>query len=568
VAGCSNFRSESDSLPTKAPTVASPLPTPSPSATPVPFLEPRWGDQIFFDREPEIELIVDTERPIQTQSPAIVAAEVLGSGIEEIHFVAVEQIDDDLRIVSFEPATNSVQHAPATSERWRLGLNEVQHVWPGDGWFLSNGESSQVVTLNSSSRAGGDGDNLIVDCDVITSEGNPLELSVFFDPVTGMFVEARETLSGVKFEFDGAFQFQAHELILSGQEVLDSRPGSPIEIGDPQELRLEKRALEPGVYSVGFIVTAAGEEPALETVSVNLESSILFDGYRTFVEPVEGYSFLYPESWPYPKVEGSTVVKGGTENDLFLTVTTYPDLGDKTAEDLKRETLDTFGNVQVLFEDIVRVDDVGGLWTAYGYESPTGQRTGVFLTVLRERRGYIIDLDGRTEEEDSILEIMSTISSQWRYRPDGLRAKLGNWRRVTVDGLSISVPVSSNVVRLDNGWTRFTGSSPGAFFAIRETSVPGDTEGQLIEHWLDVASEGVGDFQRSRLYETNFAGMVWERADFSYMNSSEREIDGFIMTAEFSGRSVITWVEAPGDIIGELESSEFLISLASVSPDR
>jgi hypothetical protein len=243
-----------------------------------------------------------------------------------------------------------------------------------------------------------------------------------------------------------------------------------------------------------------------------------------------------------------------------------PDIGDRGADQLKREAIESYGSIQILFEDLISVGGSGGLWTAYGYDSVDGPHTGVFVVMVHEGTGYIIDVDGRTENETELLETIGVLTDSWQFRPAGRQKRLGNWVQESLEEFEVAVPADYGYTGLENGWHRFSAEEAATFVAVRTESGDGGPLGQRHKQWLDVAGASAADFVGNEPYEIEYAGQRWLRSDFSYGDPLGDVVMGSIVGKTVEGRLIFTWSEAPATVFEALDQEVFSMVAADVRP--
>ena len=227
------------------------------------------------------------------------------------------------------------------------------------------------------------------------------------------------------------------------------------------------------------------------------------------------------------------------------------------------QALTQFGDVTVLYENEVPVDDTGALWTAYGYEGPDGPHTGILLAFIHDDVGYTVDLDGLETAEQQTINLMSILSDTWLFRPDIVAPRAREWQAFLFDDLAMPVQASYYQQELENGWLRFSVGDGISFLAARTIPLGRDDLSDVVKHWRDVATRGVTDFTMSEDYPFTLNEREWSRTDFVYEREDGMQIQGFILVAEFDDRAVVFWAEMPISRYPS-QSAQFLLSVAGL----
>jgi hypothetical protein len=209
----------------------------------------------------------------------------------------------------------------------------------------------------------------------------------------------------------------------------------------------------------------------------------------------------------------------------------------------------------------IGTEALGGLRTAYGYESPeNGPRTGVFLTFLEDGVGYVVDMDGPRTEETTTLAYVNTIAATWQFLPERLGFGPELWSVLNVGEFRMHYP-NELAYQEFNNWHRFAADAQ-TFAAVR-VQTAGRTPAEVMTGLLQTASEGVAGFTAAEPQRLYYGGYLWERNDFSYTDANGSVIRGMLLSRQENGTEIAFWAEAPdppGDIVARL----FLPITASV----
>ncbi len=536
------------------------VPTPTPTPTPVPagaLPHARTGDGPPLRLQ--MALVSASNDAASAQHPAYVEAEVAGFGLARLVRLAGRyEPDGRRRLVVYE-------EIPPAAESWRDGVHEFYTVWPAEAAFLSDALSGDFVVAWP---AGQDGGQREVRGRFRRVAGEDfIDAMLLFDLESGRLRGAWNVSDGSHELFpELGSEFQVSNFYLAADGGLAAEPGVTLVFNEAGQLFFERRPLASGAYFLGFAAeTAAGERrEALADVTVNNDA--LLPGYRVYLDLQQGFQFLYPAGWPAPAVGGGWLFTGDPAGHSRLTVTLHPDAATSTPAGLKSQALATFGAVDMLFEDEALLGGEGGvgsLRTAYGYDSPDGPHTGVFMTFIRDGLGYVIDVDGLATDEAATLEFVRVLNERWVFRPWAAGRQPGRWVALATEDFTTSVPVDYSYARLDSGWQRISAGDGASFLALRVGPQASEDTLDSVEQWLGLAGKGVDGFVRSEGYPFLLAGNVWTRADFVYP-AGDDAIWGFVMATNIAGREVVAWGEASAGRFAEYESQVFLVMVAGL----
>jgi hypothetical protein len=515
--------------PSVIPTRLPPLPTPNP---------PPYSEPVVL-----LSLFVPENALVNAQYPAFVEAELIGRGVESVAQIAGQNEENGrqrvLSLSSFEP-DDVADGRPAV---WREGVHELPLVWTAEADVLSDGGSKEyVVFLDEGNNA---------ELPVVAGryrragDGTLLDVRLLVDPSVGAPVLVHDVASGGTFDPRPGDEFQPYVFFLGEGGQIVTEPGQTLVFDAAKQLGYARQLVPAGSYFLGAMATIPGSPALIETVDFIVEDVPLVPGFRAYLDPDDGFQFLYPAGWPVPAGSEDRLTSGNSSGSIVLNITLLRDIGDRAADRLKRETIESFGSIQILFEDLISIGAGGGLWTAYGYDSSDGPHTGVFVILTDNEIGYIIDVDGRQDSEELLLEIVQVLTDSWTFRPAGKSNLLGDWVRYSVSGLNVTVPADHTLSALENGWQRFSAEGDNAFVAVRIEDGRDVELEQRHGHWLDVAGASVDDFAASASYEVERSTQKWIRSDFSYSDLSGNTVLGSVTGKSMDGRLIFVWSEAP-----------------------
>ncbi|HSH00957.1 MAG TPA: hypothetical protein VLL52_00470 [Anaerolineae bacterium] len=238
-------------------------------------------------------------------------------------------------------------------------------------------------------------------------------------------------------------------------------------------------------------------------------------------DTTHGFQFLYPAEWGNIQqtaagCEGVDVLACAQPiADTTMHLTRYTDLSPRMqVADWRNSVLAQFGGVDLLFERAITLDGVPALWTAYGYDGPTGPRIGVFIATIVSGNGYLLDIDGPAEVESSITLWTDEIAQSWLFRGADIQRRPPQWQIQTVANITATIPTNWSYQAV-NGWYRWGWSaSPGGFAALR--TQPSDDLAPLLGRLLRDAATGVTNFQADPATTARWGPADWTTVTFRY----------------------------------------------------
>lgn len=535
------------------------------------FLQTYHGAGLADVPRPEFHIVNVLDTVAGVQKPAYMDVEIIGRDIESVVLISGRYAPDGrLRLTQFDNLIPEPSYLADGSQLyvWRDGVHRDFFVWDTEATYLydgSNGDyvvmwptsyESPLYTVEGGFRRAGTGDYV--------------EANLVFDTVTGQlnrvwgFQSSKKSAPHEIFPETGD-EFQIYNLYLSGAGEFQSEPGVRLFFDSEQQLAYDWRPLPSGDYFLGFSARSIAGETADTFTDFTVDNGNLLPGYVAYLDPYQGFQFLYPAGWYKPGYHDAQLYTGDLAGQSWLYVTLYPDAGRAVAADLRRQTLELFGAVDVLYEENVIAGGVPGLLVAYGYNGAEGPQTGVFFTFVRDGFGFVVDLDGPAAVEDENLQIIRTIIDSWQFQPVGFGLQPGNWATVELDDFSVSVPSEYNYEELSNGWQLFSAADNVTFVALRADPVSGDDRPMLARYWTDIAGQDVRNFNAGEIYRFSLANMSWARSDFSYSSEDGSAIRGFIIATIAGGQDVVAWAEAPAAQFDHLEGTVFLVAISDMT---
>ena len=194
---------------------------------------------------------------------------------------------------------------------------------------------------------------------------------------------------------------------------------SPTLIINPTGLLfLEEREVENGRYQLGIIAESSAGEMAETFTSVNVHHTPITSTNPTHIDPYHAIAFRYPANWTEP-TRNAIVQSGNISNTVAASISFHSPLPNGgNALSLKQDALHRFGDVHLLFEEGIVLDQRRGLRTVYGYKDAASElHTGVLLTAVNNNIGIIIDIDGLQANEAETLATATLIQESWQFLP-------------------------------------------------------------------------------------------------------------------------------------------------------
>jgi hypothetical protein len=494
--------------------------------------------------------------------PVFTAFELAGRQIEHVQVAAWRIEEGGARLVStaFLPPEPQLAAENAPSPRWRDGVHEGFYIWDTRAAYLSDGQAGEFVVLWPVAP---DSSDLLVPGRLETEDGAVVEhAALHFDGATGSLRATWDLAGSLPRRLNpgpGAV-FSPYVYRQTAEEGLLPGGGAAIQFGETGPAYL-LQALPVGDYQLQFTAATSGGAATIAEaeIAVNNEG---FDGATsTYLDPYAGFQFALPAGWDPPRYEDGRLVSASADGSIVLVVSRYPATGRRTSE-LRAQTLEQFGAVNTVFAESRPVAGSRGELVAYSYEGDGGARTGVFNAFIAGENAYVVDVDGPASVEAETLAVLEQITASWLSRPLGVGHVPGSWRALELPAFTASVPKDYSHQSLANGWELF--SDEGRFVALRREPATGQSRAARVQHWLDVADEGVAGFVQEPLFQFELGGRGWVRADFTY-ERDEQQVRGLVMTTVADGEEIAAWIEAPAAQAGELIDALFLALVAEAA---
>jgi hypothetical protein len=518
----------------------------------------------FIEPDVSLNLVVPENALVNVQYPAFVEAEIVGRGVASIARIAGQRdADGRQRLLEIETLAPIEANDEGAGD-WPEGVHELPLVWTVEADALNDSVNQEYVVLmpygENNEQLAGDGSYQQVGKEI--QDG----VRLLIEPGAGSASLLQDVASGMTFVPRPGDEFRPDVLYLGDGGQLVSEPGKALVFDEAGQIGYERQLLPAGGYFLGISTAILNGETMTEAVDFIIQDVPLLPGYRAYLDPSYGFQFLYPAEWPVPALNDGRLTSIQPAGTMELNITRLPGAGGRGVAQLKREVIQSFGSIQVLFEDLIAVDGDGALWTAYGYDSVDGSHTGVFVILVDGETGYVIDVDGRAENEAQVLELVKVLADSWTFRPAGSENRLGSWVQESAGDLEVAVPADFDTMTLENGWYRFSAQDKNAFVAIRMEAGSDGELGQRHQYWLNAAGAGSDDFARNDPYVVEWADKRWLRSDFSNTNLLGNVVMGSLVGKFVDGQTIFIWSEARANEFEALDKEVFDNVSADVRP--
>lgn len=526
---------------------------------------------------PEFNITYVLDHNVGVQKPAYMEVEIIGRDIENVVLIGGRyEADGRLLLLEYDNLIPEPTYLPDGSQlyEWKDGFHDDFFVWQTTSTYLYDANQGDYVTMWPTDyesplysvvgryrRAGAQ---------------NYFDANLVFDTGTGLFDSAwtyqAEAKSAPNEIFPAAGdEFQVYNQYLDDNGDLTYEPGVSVFFDENLQVYYTWLPVPSGQYFLGFSAETIAGETAEAFEDYTVDNDNIIDGYQAYLDPYEGFQFLYPDNWYSPTYDSVQLYTSDFDSQSFLYITPYPDVAGN-AQALKQQTLTTFGAVDVVNEQNVTVGGMPGLFTAYAYEGDDGPHTGMFLTFVDSNKnlGFVVDLDGPASAEDANLTIIQQVIDSWVFQPAGFGLHAGNWAVLEGGDFQVTLPSDFTYEELESGWQLFSSSDSVSFVALRNDPATGDEPTVIVEDWAETAAtDGDGNplpgFSASEAYRFPFGNVAWARVDFEYENSDGDTVWGFLMATVVGDQDVVAWAEAPQDTFNELETSVFLVAISDLT---
>jgi hypothetical protein len=561
LSGCVFQTTKGAPAPTIEPT-ARPIevePSPEPTITSIPSdRHPESGNEALSSTSLFSQLIDDYQ--VSLEYPAIIDVEIAGRGILGVDRLVMKKGEDRYLVLLREDfSPNHVGQSESGS--WSEGIYEFKEIWTPEAFYLTNGTDGDFVTVQ---RPQGE-EKITIAAKYRESESGILrDVYLVYDGPGDRPSTVRDQESDRSIRLTSGSEIQVWNSYISPSMELVEEPIINLTPDDAGRLVLEKRPLPAGEYAIAYRAQTESSDKWSELINIEISETVFSPDLAVWVFPAEGIQFKLPVGWAEPDLEGGRIWASDPLGQIEMSLTIHPDIGLNGPEELRSLALQYFGPVSVLYQDQTAAGGWGALRSVYAYDAEDGSHTGVFLTLVRDGVGYVLDLDSAGVDESELQSLADTIMGGWRFRSSGLSGAHGKWIKVDSGDLLYYKPVDYIQENLENSWNRAVSRDGRSFLALRS-----DPTGQAslllqLDRWRQVAAFKVTDFKSSELYNYEIGGLNWHRLDFEYQGADGQSSAGFLMGSSGIGRQTFVWAEAPGEDYDSFFNDVFRLMISSI----
>ncbi len=537
---------------------------------------PSWQQALhaFYDASaqqfppPQGQVAVQGSGSAGAQQPVLLGLELRAANVDGAALIALRQESDGRQRLMYRDTLGPAASPNAAADAWPDGVNQREYIWDTTAHYIgdgANGDFAPLWPLQSNPRLFS-----VPALYLPAQEGaESREAALFFDAVSGQLQSVWQTGSNANAPLQvlpsAGDSFQLYSVYLTDENELAYEPGVTLVYSDGVQISFDRFPLPSGNYQIGLVAGAMGSSQLAAATDVTISNDDLTPGYQAYLNADYGFQFLYPQGWPEPVFDGRRMATAGSQRGPALAVSVYPEIGSATAAQLKSQTLESFGEIDVLHEEEVTVGGEAGLLTAYGYNGDDGPHTGIFVAFVNTARsvGYIFDVDGLALDEAMTIEIADHLVQSWRFPPVSSGSWPDQWLPTSLGLLTITLPAAYGHETLDNDWELFKDGTN--FLAVRTDEITGEGRAAIAGHWAEVASRGVEAFVSAEPEPFALAGTIWSRVEFSY-EDEEGPVSGFILATIYGGEEVVAWAETPAEIFDQLVTEQYLVAVAGALP--
>lgn len=522
---------------------------------------------------PEFKIVNVLSDNAGSQNPGYMDVEITGRDIENVVLFNGRYEGGKQHLLQFDYLLPEPTHLEDGSllYEWKDGVHKDFFVWNTEGIYLSDstGKGDYVVMWPTEYNSP---QYTVRGQFIRAGSSTPFDANLVFDSnqqkLTGVWTFQAEARSAPNEIFpEAGDQFRIYNSFIDDSGNLTSEPGVTITFDDNKLVYYDWRPLPSGNYFLGFRATNISGQTASDSHDFKVTNDNLDPGYKGYLDPYKGFQFLYPDSWYTPSYQDTLLYTYDiATSSTLMRITLYPEVGEATADDLKAQTLEQFGNPTIVQEVDVSIGGVDGKGTVYSYQADTGDdHTGAFLAFVNDGTGYVVDIDGLSDNSEANINALNKIIDTWVFQPVGFGLQPGNWASVEASNFTVQLPSNFSYEELDSGWQLFSSDDGYSFVALRTDPASGDELKEVVQGWVDVAGDGVDSFAAGDAYRYSLGENAWARVDFTYTADDGTDLQGFIMATIVDDQEVVGWAEAPVDAFAGLENSVFLVSIADLS---
>lgn len=503
---------------------------------------------------------------VGANDPALVGVQLRTLTEEEVN-LAVLHVEEGgrERLLALEQLLPGAATSPGAT--WPIGVSQTEVAWDATAPYLSSGANGDFTPLWP---VPGEASLLMAPvrytaADGATAQEAALLLEASSGALHGVWQSGGEGDAPGVVALAAGDSLQLLNFYLEADARLSAEPGVTLVYSDGVDIKVELFPLPTGDYRLGLVAGEGGQGAWVASQPVAVNNEELTPGYQAYLNATYGFRFLYPLAWPAPFFDGQQVVTTAEDRGPTLMVSIYPETAARNAAQLKTQALEIFGELDLLYEEAVRIGEEEGLFTVYGYDAADGPHTGVFVAFVHDGTGYVVDVDGLALDEETTVETARQVVASWRFVPIRSGAWSDAWRLTQTGAFSVTLPVSYTHSTLENGWELFRDGD--RFLALRRDAVSGEGLSEIADHWANVAAAGVEGFEAEVSEAYTLGRSVWSRVTFGY-EGDDGAVAGLILATVYGGEEIVAWVEAPAAALDPLMDEQLLAVVAGLLPPR
>lgn len=531
------------------------------------FLSSYYSDGIAQAPVPSLQLINKTNSTAGLQDPLLLQLQLASQQTTAVQWIAgLRHADGRRQLLSSQllPAT-AVDGPP--SGAWPAGWHELSFEWHTDANYLydaqNNGDYALMWPIPLSQQL------TAVHGQWQRADGSQTA------PASALFDRATQQMVGLwQLSADGRVarplfpqsgdSFQLNHYFYA-EEGWQSEPGSTLYFDGNQQIYWRSAPLADGPGFFGVVAHNLAGQTAVQLLDFTIANADVQQAANLYIQPDLGFKFLYPEPWPAPLPNHDWQWSSHLTNTQLL-ISYYPNLEPQlTLAQFKQQTLQQFGQVDLLFESERLVAGRPSLLTAYGYNDESGDaRSGLFLLFIDpQQNGFVLDIDGPQSDEAALLATLGLIADTWEFADTAVG--LPSWQQAQDAPFQMAFPPDFSQQTVGD-WYKFS-RQPDTFMAWQLLPEPADSVALMAE-WVQTIGQGLQTFNARPPYLLPLNGQAWARTDFSYDVADGVTIWGFVMVRVEAGQLLMAWAEAPGATYNELAPGPFMTMAADLRLKR
>lgn len=357
------------------------------------------------------------------QAPTYLDVQIKGNDIASVILFAGRYENGQRRLVTFDYLIPEPTILPDGSSlyEWRDGQHDDFFIWDTQAPYIYDstgaGDFAAMFPTEYNSPL-----YVVRGYYLSVAGGDPFNANLVFNTTTQ--------------SLDGVWTFQDAETRNAPNEITP-QPGDKFQIGNLMMDDAGNAAMEPGAiltfdgnaqvyyawqplpsgeYFLGFSAETIAGNVAEKVQDFTVTNDNLLPGYYAYLDPYNGFQFLYPESWYAPSYgDGRLYTYDIATGTTVMNMTFY--VGADSAAILKQDVLTLFGNPELIFETDTVVADEPATATVYTYEADNGPHSGILMTFVHQGIGYVVDVDGPTADQEFNVQAVTDMINSWVFQP-------------------------------------------------------------------------------------------------------------------------------------------------------